>query len=182
MRWILRLSDATLRLEKRMMMLLVAVLVLLMLFNIVTRALGAAAFWTDELAIYVMIWMALLGASAMVRMRSGVAVTLVADLLPRALQRYLARVVDGIVVVLAVVLLWVTWLWYDPLALGLSGMDFAAFAEKTFKFIYYEPTNTIGINKFWVWLAVPFMSIGMTLHAIANLLEGPPATNGTAEI
>ncbi|HUF73190.1 MAG TPA: TRAP transporter small permease subunit [Gammaproteobacteria bacterium] len=157
-----------------MVIFLVAALLSLILLNIVTRELQAALFWVDELAIYTMVWMAFVGASAMVRMRAGVAVTIVVDLLPPVLQRGLARLVDAIVLVFAITLLVLCWLWYDPIALARSGFDFERFAESTFKFIYSEPTSTIGIPKFWVWLAVPVMAIGMTIHALANLGEGMP--------
>lgn len=175
MRWLASVSNAVLSVEKRVLMGLSAALTLLILLNIVTRAAGAAIFWVDELAIYVMIWMAFIGASVMVRMRMGVAVTLVSDLLPPRVQRLIARLVDAILLGFAVVLLILCWLWYDPVALVLSGFDLDRFAAATSKFIYTEPTNTIGIQKFWVWLAVPLMAITMTLHALANLIEGPPA-------
>jgi hypothetical protein len=67
-----------------------------------------------------------------------------------------------------------SWQWYDPVALIKSGFDLDIFRQTTFKFIYSEPTNTLGIGKFWVWLAVPIMAIAMSVHAVANLLEGPP--------
>ncbi len=176
MRSLIALSNAILLIEKRLMALLAAALVLLILLNIVTRAAGAAIFWVDELAIYTMIWMALIGASAMLRMRMGVAVTLVTDLLPVRGRRLFGRVVDALLLVFAVILLLLCWQWYDPMALLQAGFDFDAFAQATFKFIYTEPTNTIGIPKFVVWLAVPLMSLTMTIHAVANLLEGPPAS------
>ena len=175
MRWLSRASDATLRVEKLLLTGLAAALVVLILLNIVTRAAGAAIFWVDELAIYVMIWMALIGASAMLRMRRAVAVTLITDLLPQTLQRAVARLVDVILLFLAITLLMLCWQWYDPIALARSGFDFDQFAAATFKFIYSEPTSTIGIAKFWVWLSVPLMAIAMTVHALANLVEGPPA-------
>ena len=158
-----------------------AALVLLILLNIITRALNAALFWVDELAIYCMIWMALIGASAMLRLRLGIAVTLVADLLPVPVQRAIARLVDAIVLVFAITLLVLSWQWYDPVALLQSGFDVDAFAQATFKFIYSEPTNTIGIPKYWVWLAVPLMAVAMTIHALANLLEGPAPKNGVSD-
>ena len=169
-----RLSDAALRLEKLSITALAAILVILIFLSIVTRAAGAPIFWVDELAIYTMIWMALIGASAMVRMRSGVAVLLVTDLLPANFRSYVARAVDILVVLFAAVVLYLCWQWYEPVALARSGFDVELFVQNTFNFIYYEPTNTIGISKFWIWLAVPLMALGMTLHAIANLLEGPP--------
>jgi TRAP-type C4-dicarboxylate transport system permease small subunit len=106
-------------------------------------------------------------------MRTAIAVTLVTDLLPRGIRRVVARLVDAILLGFAITLLILCWQWYDPVALIQSGFDFDVFAENTFKFIYIEPTNTIGIGKFWVWLAVPVMAVGMTIHAVANLLEGP---------
>jgi len=179
-RWVSGVSNAILGVEKRVITVLAAALVLLILLNIVTRALNAALFWVDELAIYCMIWMALIGASAMLRLRLGIAVTLVADLLPAPVQRAVARLVDAIVLVFAMTLLLLSWQWYDPIALLQSGFDFDVFAQTTFKFIYSEPTNTIGIPKYWVWLVVPLMAVAMTVHALANLLEGPPAENAAA--
>lgn len=179
MDWISRVSDAILKVEKPVVTALAAVLLLLILLNIVTRAAGAALFWVDELAVYTMIWMALIGASAMVRMRIGVAVTLVTDLLPSALRRAVTRIVDAMMLLFAVTLLALCWQWYDPIALIDSGFDFDQFAQSTFKFIYSEPTNTIGIPKYWIWLAVPVMAVCMSIHALANLLEGPPVSAGT---
>jgi TRAP-type C4-dicarboxylate transport system permease small subunit len=174
MRWLSRASNAILSVEKLLLIGLTAALVLLILLNIGTRAAGAAIFWVDELAIYATIWMALIGASAMLRMRKGVAVTLITDLLPRSLQRAVTKIVDAILLFFAIALLVLCWQWYDPAALARSGFDFDQFTETTFKFIYSEPTNTLGIPKFWVWLGVPLMAIAMTIHALANLLESPP--------
>ena len=173
MRWVSRVSNGVLSLEKRLITALVAVLAILIVLNIVTRAAGAALFWVDELAVYAMIWMAFAGASVMVRTRTGVAVTLVTDLVPPALRRIVHRTVDAVLLVLTLALLVLCWQWYDPVALLAAGLDLDAFAASTFKFIYTEPTSTIGIPKFWVWLAVPFMALAMTIHALANLLEGP---------
>ena len=60
MRWVSRVSNAVLSVEKRLIQILAAALVLLILLNIVTRAADAALFWVDELSIYAMVWMALL--------------------------------------------------------------------------------------------------------------------------
>ena len=174
MRWIARLSNAVLGLEKRAITVLAGTLVVLILLNIVTRAADAALFWVDELSIYTMIWMTLIGASAMLRMRAGVAVTLVTDALPRELGRVVHKAVDAVLLFLALALLILCWQWYDPVALVESGLDLDVFSQNTFKFIYTEPTSTLGISKFWVWLAVPLMALAMTIHALANLLERAP--------
>lgn len=181
MRWLSGLSSAIVRGEQILVSFLVAALVLLILLNIVTRAAGAAIFWVDELAIYTMVWMAFVGASVMLRLRLAVAVTLVTDLLPAPARRIVHRLVDALLLFFAATLLVLCWQWYDPIGLIRSGFDFDAFASETFKFIYTEPTNTIGIRKFWIWLVVPLMAFTMTVHALANLLEGPPAAPSDEE-
>ena len=181
MPWLSGLSNAVVRVEQYLISFLVAALVLLILLNIVTRAAGAAIFWVDELAIYTMVWMAFVGASVMLRLRLAVAVTLVTDLLPPHIRRIVHRLVDAILLFFAAMLLVLCWQWYDPVGLVRSGFDFDAFALETFKFIYTEPTNTIGIQKFWIWLAVPLMALTMTVHALANLIEGPPAVSNDDE-
>ncbi|HEY7672948.1 MAG TPA: TRAP transporter small permease [Gammaproteobacteria bacterium] len=173
MRFVSRASNAILGFEKRLITVLAGALVLLILFNVVTAAARVPVFWGDELAIYTMVWMTLIGASAMVRMRAGVAVTLVTDLLPANIRRSVARIADAVLLFCAVTLSVLCWWWYDPIALIGSGFDLDVFAQETFKFIYAEPTSTLAIPKFWVWLAVPLMASTMTIHALANLLEGP---------
>jgi TRAP-type C4-dicarboxylate transport system permease small subunit len=182
MRRISRLSNTVLRVEKRVITLLAALLVVLIFLNIVTRMAGAALFWGDELAIYTMVWMTLIGASAMVRMRAGVAVTLVTDVLPQDIRRVVFRIADAVLLLLAVTLLILCWQWYDPVALIESGFDLDAFAQDTFKFVYAEPTSTLGVRKFWIWLVVPLMATAMTIHAVANLLEGPREDAPVADV
>jgi TRAP-type C4-dicarboxylate transport system permease small subunit len=174
MRWLSRFSNVIVRGEQVLISALVAALVLLILLNIVTRAAGAAIFWVDELAIYTMVWMAFVGASVMLKLRLAVAVTLITDLLPPLQRRITQRLVDLLLLFFATTLLVLCWQWYDPIGLIRSGFDFDAFASETFKFIYTEPTNTIGIQKFWIWLVVPLTAFAMTVHALANLVEGPP--------
>jgi TRAP-type C4-dicarboxylate transport system permease small subunit len=173
MRWIARISNSILSAEKRVITILAAALVLLILLNVATRAAGAAIFWIDELAVYAMIWMTLLGASAMLRMRTGIAVTLATDWLPRRARRIAVLLTDVVLLLFAIVLLVLGWQWYDPLEVVRSGFDLEVFAQNTLKFIYTEPTSTLEIKKFWLWLAVPIMSVDMTIHALANLLEAP---------
>jgi TRAP-type C4-dicarboxylate transport system permease small subunit len=172
MRWIARISNSILHVEKLILTALAGALALLILLNIATRAAGAALFWADELAVYAMIWMTLIGASAMLRMRTGIAVTLATDLLPRRVRRIAVVSVDTVLLFFAIVLLVLTWQWYDPVEVVRSGFDLELFAQNTLKFIYTEPTSTLEVRKFWLWLAVPIMAVDMTIHAVANLAEG----------
>lgn len=174
-----RVSDRIARLEEITAAALAAAVTLLILLNIVTRSLGNAVYWVDELAIYAMVWMTFFGGSAILARRNGVAVTLLTDLLPPRAAAVGQRAVDGVVLVFAVLLLWVCVLWYDPVGIARAGFDAAAFQSATFNFIYSEPTNTLGIRKFWVWLVVPVVAVTSTLHALANLLTGQAPVKAT---
>ncbi len=143
----------------------------LILLNVATRTAGAALFWVDELAIYAMVWMAFLGMSITIQRRSGVSVTILTDALPPKVRRAAALLVDGTILAFSLFLLWLCWRWYDPATLASVSYSVDAFVGETFNFIYREPTQTIGVAKYWVWLIVPITAAAMTVHALANLLE-----------
>lgn len=143
----------------------------LILLNVITRSLGTALFWVDELAIYAMAWMTFLGASAALHYGQAVAVTILTDLLKDNFRLLAVKIVDVIIFAFAISMLYFCWIWYSPLELAQNGFDTAAFQEATFNFIYAEPTTTLGIKKFWVWLAMWVFALGATLHSTANLLE-----------
>ena len=165
------LSDRLARIERFTCCVLIAGIVGLILLNVVTRAFNVALFWVDELAVYCMIWMALVGASALLRERSHVSVTLVTGLLSDNSRRFVAAAVDFLILLFAAGLFLMCLKWYDPIGLIRYGFDVEEFAAGTYNFIYQEPTNTLGIQKFWLWLVVPVVSLNMTLHALANLFE-----------
>ncbi len=150
---------------------LVATVFFLIVLNVLTRALNVALFWVDELAIYAMIWMALVGASVLIHERKHVGVTLLAGSLPQVFRHRIELLANTLVLVFAASLLAMSVIWYDPLELAKAGFDVDTYTNSTFNFIYKEPTNTLGIRKFWIWLAVPVAAMTMTLHAFANLCE-----------
>ncbi len=141
----------------------------LVLLNVITRAMSASIFWVDEAAIMSMTWMSFLAASAAVHFGHSVSVTLLTDMLPEGAAHIAQRAVDGLVLIFAALMLWLCWRWFLPLDLLRAGFDTMAFQGETFNFIYAEPTLTLGVRKFWLWLVMPIFAIGLTLHALANL-------------
>lgn len=176
-----RISAFWARIEITLAALLAAGVTLLILLNVVTRNIGAALFWVDELAIYAMVWMTFLGASAALHYGHTVAITIMTDRLPAAVQHVIARLVDAIVLGFALAMLWFCCLWFAPAALIGNGFDVEAFQGATFNFIYAEPTATLGVKKAWVWLAMPVFALGATLHALANMLGRSPLPQEAAE-
>lgn len=150
---------------------LAAVVTCLILTNIAFRALGSPLYWISELAIYAMIWMTFLIAATVFKRRQGIAVTLLSDLLPQSGRKLIGIWVDAMVLFFALLLAWLCWRWYQPLALVQVGFDTRAFQGQTFNFIYAENTSTLGIKKFWVWLIVPWFALSLSLHSWANLIQ-----------
>lgn len=164
-------SAGLLRIEKGALILLAAAVTGLILINVATRSLNMAIYWIDELAIYAMIWMVMIGASVTIRQRKGIAVTLAEAFVGPRINAVFRFVVDLLILLFAAALLALCWLWYAPLDLAAAGFDAEAFSAESFNFIYQEPTNTIGIPKYLVWLVMPLTAASMLLHAAANLFE-----------
>lgn len=169
-----RISAAWARVEMSAAAVLAVGVTLLILLNVVTRSLNNALFWVDEAAIYTMVWMTFLGASAAIHYRQQVAITILTDVLSPPFKRVAAKLVDALVFVFALAMLYFCWRWYLPLDILRAGFDPMAFQGATFNFIYAEPTSTIGIQKWIIWMVVPIFSIGMFLHALAHLLNFAP--------
>lgn len=169
-----KVSGAWARVELASAAVLAVGVTLLILLNVVTRSAGNAIYWVDEAAIYTMVWMTFLGASAAIQSRQQVAITVVTDALPEPARRVAAKVVDAAVFLFACAMLYFCWRWYLPLTIIGHGFDTMAFQGATFNFIYAEPTSTIGIQKWIIWLVMPLFSIGVFLHALAHLMDFTP--------
>ncbi len=144
---------------------------LLILLNVITRSLGSALFWVDELAVYCMIWSALLGAVTTVRRREAIALRLLPSLLGARWRRGLHYLADTAVLAFALVMVATCWLWFDLPLLISVGFDVDAFIRASYNFIYRDPTHTLGIGRIWPWLVMPIMALSLLLFSLANLLE-----------
>jgi len=166
-----RVSAAVARAEAALAGALILATCGLILLNIATRSTGNALYWVDEAAIYCMVWSAFLGASVTIERRSAIAVDLLKDRLSPRGSRWLARLVQALILLFGLALLAVSWRWYDPVGLMRAGFDKDAFSGATFNFIYREPTLTIGVDKWPIWLIMPVFAATLSLHALANLLD-----------
>lgn len=173
------LSSVWAWMEIRLAATLAAVITLLILLNVVTRSVGSALFWVDELAIYAMAWMTFLGASAAVHYGNPVAITLLTDALSERAAYLVTKLVDLILLVVSLLMIWFCWRWFNPLELARHGFDVNAFQGATFNFIYAEPTSTLGLPKVWIWLVMWLFSFGLTLHSLSNLIHGTQAQEAT---
>lgn len=170
-RWAMALSTAVLRAERAALTVLMGLLVLLILLNVVTRYSGTPIYWVDEAAVFTMVWLTFVGASVMTRLRMDFAVGLVSDQLPPGGAKVLKVIATLGVLVFALALVWMCWVWMDPRGIAAAGFNAKDYAEASFNFIYTERTQTLEWPTWVLQLILPLFSLTLTVHAFANLLE-----------
>ncbi|MBH1979649.1 MAG: TRAP transporter small permease [Comamonadaceae bacterium] len=170
-RWAMALSTAVLRAERAALTVLMGLLVLLILLNVVTRYSGTPIYWVDEAAVFTMVWLTFVGASVMTRLRMDFAVGLVSDQLPPGGAKVLKVIATLGVLVFALALVWMCWVWMDPRGIAAAGFNAKDYAEASFNFIYTERTQTLEWPTWVLQLILPIFSLTLTVHAFANLLE-----------
>lgn len=170
-RGVLRCSDAVLTLERWLLSALMSLLVALVLLNVATRYTGHPIYWVDEASVYAVVWLTFVGASIMTRLRLDFAVGLVTDKLGPAGAKAFKLVATTGVLVFGCAMLAMCWLWMDPVGLARHGFDAKAFAGQSFNFLYTLKSQTLEWPMWVLQLIMPLFGLGITLHALANLLE-----------
>lgn len=170
-RWVVAVSSGILWVERRSIAGLMFLLVALILLNVVTRYSGASLYWVDESAVYSVVWLSFIGASAMTRLRLDFAVTLLTDHLSPSGVRLARIAADLGVVAFALLLAWMCWLWLDPAGIASAGFDAKAYAARSFNFVYTERTQTLNWPTWSLYLILPVFSVTMIIHGLANVLE-----------
>ena len=165
------LSTAVLRAERAALTVLMSLLVLLILLNVITRYSGIPIYWVDEAAVFTMVWLTFVGASVMTRLRMDFAVGLVSDQLPPGGAKALKVIATFGVLVFALALVWMCWVWMDPRGIAAAGFNAKDYAEASFNFLYTEHTQTLEWPTWVLQLILPLFSLTLTVHAFANLLE-----------
>jgi TRAP-type C4-dicarboxylate transport system permease small subunit len=170
-RSVIATSRMLLAVERVVIMGFMMLLAALILLNVVTRYSGAPIYWIDESAIYSVVWLTFIGASAMTRLRLDFAVTLLTEKLSPASQRIAKMIATGGVITFGLLLCWMCWLWFDPVGIASAGFNAKKFASQSFNFIYTERTQTLNWPSWILYLIIPLFAVSMTIHGIANLIE-----------
>jgi len=146
-------------------------LVGLVLLNVTTRYLGRSIYWVDESAVFSVVWLTFIGASAMTRLRLDFAVQMLTEKLSEANRRRAQIVSTVSVIVFGLLLGWMCLLWLDPVGIAAAGFDAREFAARSFNFIYTERTQTLNWPTWILYLIVPLFAVSITIHGLANLVE-----------
>ena len=167
----IRLSEAVLRVERHAVQALMALLLSLILVNVASRYGGWPIFWIDEAAVFAIVWLSFIGASAMARLRLDFAVTLLTGQLGPVAARRVKVAATFCSLLFAGALLWMCALWLDPLGMARAGFDAKAFAAESFNFIYTERSQALGWPNWVLYLVMPIFALTSCVHGVANLLE-----------
>lgn len=170
-RGIQRASGAILRAERLALMALMGLLALMILLNVATRYSGMPIYWVDEAAVYLVLWLCFVGASAMTRLRLDFAVTLLTDTLGERMARRVKALSTACVLLFGCALIAMCWVWMDPVGIARHGFDAREFAAESFNFLYTERTQTLNWPTWVVQLVLPLFALCFTVHAAANLVE-----------
>lgn len=168
---IVALSGGLLRVEHRVIQALMFLLSALILLNVVTRYTGYPIYWIDESAVYSVVWLTFIGASAMTRMRLDFAVTMLTDRFSERGAAIFRAIATLGVILFGIALGVMCWLWLDPVGIAQAGFDAREYAGQSFNFIYTERTQTLNWPTWVIYLIMPLFALTMTLHALANLFE-----------
>lgn len=170
-RWIVKISDVQLGLERHLASFLMTLLVILILLNVVTRYSGFPIYWVDEAAVYTVVWLTFIGASITTRLRLDFAVTMVSDMLGGKSAKRMKIAATACVVLFGLAMVAMCWMWMDPVGIIRHGFDAKDYAAESFNFLYTEHTQTLEWPMWVLQLIMPIFSLGFTIHATANLLE-----------
>ncbi|KQP14942.1 TRAP transporter small permease [Pseudorhodoferax sp. Leaf267] len=168
---VLDASGVVLRVERQLILWLMALLLVLILVNVVTRYTGMPIYWIDEAAVYSVVWLTFVGGSAMTRLRMDFAVTLLTEKLGARLARGFKLLAGFGVLFFGLAMLVMCWLWMDPIGIARAGFDAKEFAGSSFNFLYTERTQTLNWPTWLLQTILPLFSATLSLHAAANLIE-----------
>ncbi len=168
---VVALSGRWLRLEHVAIQGLMFLLSALILLNVATRYAGHPIYWIDESAVYSVVWLTFIGASAMTRMRLDFAVTMLTERFSERGAAIFRAVATLGVLLFGIGLSVMCWLWLDPVGIAQAGFDAREYAGQSFNFIYTERTQTLNWPTWVIYLIMPLFALSMSLHALANLFE-----------
>ncbi|MFG1331724.1 TRAP transporter small permease [Xanthobacter autotrophicus] len=168
---VLALSTGLLAFERVAVIGLMGLVGVLILLNVVTRYTGTPIYWIDESAIYAVVWLSFIGASAMTRLRLDFSVGMLTERLPPLGVKVARAIATAFTVLFGLMLSYMCWLWMDPVGIAAAGFDAKTFAGESFNFLYTERTQTLNWPTWAISLVIPLFAVSLTIHGLANLVE-----------
>ena len=159
---------------------LVASILCLMIAGMVARGMGAPLIWSDELAVAAMVWLAFIGGSLAIATGMHMVMGLLPETLAPPKVYWVSLLNNLLVLAFLLVSALVIWNWLDLPGLLAAGSG-QAYAEKSFNFLYTDPTLTLGVRKIWFWMILPISTICGVIHCLALISKDIRNLAGASE-
>ncbi|OLS41062.1 TRAP transporter small permease [Bacillus sp. MRMR6] len=128
-----------------------SIFIVAIMIQIVTRHLGIAVIWTEEVANYSFIWSVFMGASVMVNRKEHFSFDMLAKKLAGKSRTTLIIVIDTIILVFA-----------------LSLLNYGI--EVVQNFWNYNWASLPAMKMGYVWISIPIMGLTMSIYCINHLI------------
>lgn len=129
------------------------IFLLTVVFQMLSRYIGIAATWTEDVSMYSFIWAVFMGAGAMVYEKRHFAFTSVSDMLKNEkIKSVLAIIISLVMLVFAVLMAYYCY-------------------KLTQKFWNYTWTNIPSFKRGPTWTCLPICGVTSTIYLIAQIIE-----------
>lgn len=148
------ISDFIYRIEKMLAFLLALTLLIAMVGGFLFRyVFKSPLFWSDELAIFCLIWITFIGGSIVLKEKTSPTITFLIDSVPKRFKKYFFMVSN---IVLLAFVGYVLYLAIDWI---------------TMPNIFVQKSTSMNIPKIYFYFSIPLSFAFSTIHVIHNVLE-----------
>ncbi|MCP1143523.1 TRAP transporter small permease [Lysinibacillus endophyticus] len=152
MKVINKISDIVFSIEKVLAILLASVLLVSLAAGVLFRTLKSPLFWSDELAIFCLVWITFIGGSMGLKQNASPSITIVTDLLPKQAKKVVLAISNLLLLVFVGYILYLAFEWINM------------------PNIMIQTSTAMNMPKFYFYLSIPVSFVFMVIHVLNNLL------------
>lgn len=131
---------------------LIVLFTILLVVNVTLRyGLNSPLYFAEELAVYILIWMAFLAISVSLHENTQIRLTLLTDILPAKGRKAVLLVIDALVAAMLAVILWHAVAWINSPS------------------VEFELAITLGMGKTPFFAIIPVFCASALFHSVARL-------------
>lgn len=156
-----KLSDVVFKIEQVLSILLLSVMLVSLVSGVVFRyVLNSPLNWSDEVAIFSLVWTTFIGGSMGIKRQQSAAVTIFMDMLKGRLRRFFVTIGLGIVVIFSVYFVWISFSWISSPSISI------------------QKSGSLQIPMIYPYLSVPIGMLFILIHSIDIFLQSLRTKNG----
>ncbi|GAB7386416.1 hypothetical protein BSNK01_02510 [Bacillaceae bacterium] len=149
-----KLSDVVYAVERAVAMILLIVMLVSIVAGVIFRYfLDAPLSWSDELAIFSLVWVTFIGGSMSIKRQQAAAVTFLMERLSGTARRVLLAIGGFSVVAFCLYAFYLAATWLSSPS------------------IWFEKSDAMFIPMFYPYLCIPLGLLGMFIHSVDQLLH-----------